>query len=37
MAFGQHTKKKTHAVYGDFGPKEDLIGKTATKITFDSD
>ncbi len=29
------TKKKTDKLYGDFGPKADLVGKTATKITFD--
>jgi ATP-dependent RNA helicase DBP3 len=29
------TKRKTSKLYGDFGPKADLIGKTATKITFD--
>ena len=29
------TKKKTSQLYGDFGPKKDLAGKTATKITFD--
>jgi len=29
------TKKKKSATYGDFGPKADLIGKKATKITFD--
>ena len=29
------TKKKSSKMYGDFGPKEDLIGKKATKIVFD--
>ena len=29
------TKKKGHANYGAFGPKADLVGKKATKITFD--
>jgi ATP-dependent RNA helicase DBP3 len=29
------TKKKTSKVYGDFGPKVELSGKTATKIKFD--
>ena len=29
------TKKKVDKTYGDFGPKADLIGKKATKITFD--
>jgi ATP-dependent RNA helicase DBP3 len=29
------TKKKTSKVYGDFGPKEDLVGKKSTKIVFD--
>ena len=29
------TKKKTSKLYGDFGPKAELAGKTATKITFD--
>lgn len=29
------TKKKSDKLYGDFGPKADLVGKKATKITFD--
>ena len=29
------TKKKTSKMYGDFGPKSELAGKKATKITFD--
>lgn len=29
------TKKKTSKLYGDFGPKADISGKKATKITFD--
>lgn len=29
------TKKKSSKLYGDFGPKTDLVGKTATKILFD--
>ena len=29
------TKKKQSKLYGDFGPKADLAGKKATKITFD--
>lgn len=29
------TKKKTSKMYGDFGPKTDLVGKKATKISFD--
>jgi ATP-dependent RNA helicase DBP3 len=29
------TKKKTSKLYGDFGPKAELMGKKATKITFD--
>ena len=29
------TKKKSDKLYGDFGPKADLVGKTSTKITFD--
>ncbi len=29
------TKKKQSKLYGDFGPKQDLMGKKATKITFD--
>lgn len=29
------TKKKTSKLYGDFGPKTELAGKKATKITFD--
>jgi ATP-dependent RNA helicase DBP3 len=29
------TKKKTSKLYGDFGPKAELAGKKATKITFD--
>lgn len=29
------TKKKQSKLYGDFGPKAELIGKKATKITFD--
>ncbi|KPI40129.1 ATP-dependent RNA helicase dbp3 [Cyphellophora attinorum] len=35
LKFGTTVKKKTHDAYGAFGPKEDLEGKTATKITFD--
>lgn len=33
--FPMMTKKKTSKLYGDFGPKNDLAGKKATKITFD--
>lgn len=29
------TKKKTSKLYGDFGPKAELSGMKATKITFD--
>mmetsp|Transcript_5819 Transcript_5819/g.6021 ORF Transcript_5819/g.6021 Transcript_5819/m.6021 type:complete len:466 (+) Transcript_5819:197-1594(+) len=29
------TKKKQSKLYGDFGPKTELAGKKATKITFD--
>jgi ATP-dependent RNA helicase DBP3 len=29
------TKKKTSKLYGDFGPKAELNGQKATKITFD--
>ncbi|KAJ1430802.1 P-loop containing nucleoside triphosphate hydrolase protein [Ochromonadaceae sp. CCMP2298] len=29
------TKKRQSKLYGDFGPKADLAGKKATKITFD--
>jgi ATP-dependent RNA helicase DBP3 len=29
------TKKKQSKLYGDFGPKAELAGKKATKITFD--
>ena len=29
------TKKKQSKLYGAFGPKNELAGKTATKITFD--
>lgn len=29
------TKKKQSKLYGDFGPKVELAGKKATKITFD--
>jgi hypothetical protein len=29
------TKKRTSKLYGDFGPKAELAGKKATKITFD--
>jgi ATP-dependent RNA helicase DBP3 len=29
------TKKKTSKLYGDFGPRAELAGKKATKITFD--
>lgn len=29
------TKKKQSKLYGDFGPKTELQGKKATKITFD--
>ncbi len=35
MKFGTTVKKKPHKTYGDFGPKADLIGLTATKKTFD--
>lgn len=35
MKFGTTVKKKQHEAYGAFGPKEDLEGKTATKVTFD--
>jgi len=35
MKYPMVTKKKTSALYGDFGPKEGLVGKTATKIVFD--
>ena len=31
------TKKKTSKLYGDFGPKAELAGKKATKITFGDD
>ena len=32
------TKRKKDKTYGDFGPKADLVGKTATRMTFgDSD
>ena len=34
--FPMTTKKKTSKLYGDFGPKAELQGKKATKITFDS-
>lgn len=33
--FPMLTKKKESKLYGAFGPKADLSGKTATKITFD--
>lgn len=33
--FPMLTKKKTSKLYGDFGPKTDLAGKKAVKITFD--
>ena len=35
MKYPLLTKKKTSNLYGDFGPKEDLVGKTSTKIVFD--
>lgn len=35
LKFGTTVKKKTHEAYGAFGPKEDLAGKVATKVTFD--
>jgi ATP-dependent RNA helicase DBP3 len=35
LKFGTTVKKKTHDAYGAFGPKEDLEGTVATKITFD--
>jgi hypothetical protein len=31
------TKKVVDKTYGAFGPKKDLIGKKATKITFGED
>ena len=38
LKFGSTVKRKEHKTYGRFGPKEDLIGLTATKKTFsDSD
>ena len=38
MKFGTTVKRKPHKTYGDFGPKADLIGLTATKKCFsDSD
>lgn len=35
LKFGTTVKKKQHDAYGAFGPKEDLEGKVATKVTFD--
>eukprot|EP00043_Microstomoeca_roanoka_P019201 m.213438 g.213438 ORF g.213438 m.213438 type:complete len:449 (+) comp16955_c0_seq1:4212-5558(+) len=36
MKFGQHTKRKTHPVYGDhFRGTDDLVGQEPTRITFD--
>eukprot|EP00908_Phaeocystis_cordata_P017211 Transcript_28540.p1 GENE.Transcript_28540~~Transcript_28540.p1 ORF type:complete len:604 (-),score=289.02 Transcript_28540:152-1885(-) len=34
LRFGSAVKKKEHKVYGAFGPKEGMEGKTATKIVF---
>jgi ATP-dependent RNA helicase DBP3 len=35
LKFGTTVKKKVDENYGNFGPREDMEGKTATKITFD--
>lgn len=35
LKFGTTVKKKADENYGNFGPKEGMEGKTATKITFD--
>lgn len=35
LKFGTTVKKKQHEAYGAFGPKDDLEGKVATKVTFD--
>jgi len=35
MKYPMVTKKKTSKLYGDFGPKDDLVGKTAKKTVFE--
>lgn len=36
MKFGQHTKRKSHSMYGDHvRTTDDLVGKKAQRITFD--
>ena len=35
MKYPMVTKKKTSKLYGDFGPKDDLVGQTAKKTVFE--
>jgi hypothetical protein len=37
IKFGSSVKKREHKLYGAFGPKEDIVAKAPTKITFDDD